>query len=253
VTPSPRARAPERAPSRSRPIPYRDLIGSVDFGQTRDSAFSYTCHACQRCCYGKAIRVGPYEVLRLSRRLGITTTEFLSRYTEAGGTVLVTKDDTSCVFLDEHGCSVHPDRPLACRIYPLARWVSPEGDESFGPLTPHPQTEGVYGTGGTVGAYLDAQGLGPYFAMGDRYGGLYDRLLEALERRDADEAERRAERRAEIDEGDAGSLASPFLDIDATVARYCAERRLAVPTDVDALVVLHIQAVDAWIATLSIA
>lgn len=164
--------------------------------------------------------------------------------------MLVSKEDTSCVFLGEGGCSVHPDRPLVCRIYPLARWVSPDGEESFGPLKPHPQTEGVYGTGGTVGAYLEAQGLAPYFAMGDRYGELYDRLLEALEAHDAAEAERRAERRAEIDEGDAGSLASPFLDIHATVGRYCAERGIAVPTDIDALVELHIQAVDAWIAAL---
>src|SRR6185436_15777906 len=154
--------------------------------KTRDSAFSYACHACTRCCYGKAIRVGPYEVLRLSRRLGVSTTEFLAQHTEAGGTVLVTNDDTSCVFLDERGCSVHPDRPLVCRIYPLARWVSPEGEESFGNLEPHPQTAGVYGTGGTVADYLHAQGLAPFFAMSDRYGALYDRMLEVLQERDAD-------------------------------------------------------------------
>jgi hypothetical protein len=34
---------------------------------------------------------------------------------------------------------VHPDRPLACRVYPLARSVSPDGEESFGHLTPHPR------------------------------------------------------------------------------------------------------------------
>ena len=167
--------------------------------------------------------------------------------------MLVTKEDTSCVFLDEHGCSVHPDRPLACRLYPLARWVSPDGDESFGNLAPHPETEGVYGTAGTVGAYLDAQGLAPYFAMSERYGVVYDRLLEALERRDAGEAARRAERRDEIDEGDAGSLASPLLDVDATVARYCAERGLEVPGDVDTLITLHIRAVEAWITSLDTA
>ena len=177
----------------------------------------------------------------------------LSRYTEAGGTVLVSKEDTSCVFLDEHGCSVHPDRPLACRIYPLARWTSPEGEESFGHLRPQPQTEGVYGAAGTVGQYLDAQGLAPYFAMAHRYGELYDRLLAALQQRDADEAERRAERRAEFDEWNAGTLSTPFLDVDATVGQYCAERGIAVPRDVEALIELHIRAVDAWITRLTIA
>jgi Fe-S-cluster containining protein len=196
--------------------------------------------------------VGPYEGLRLSRRLGITTTEFLSRHTEAGGTVLQTRaDDRGCVFLGPRGCTVHPDRPLACRIYPLARWISPEGDESFGHLEPHPQTAGVYGTQGTVDDYLTSQGLAPYFAMADRYGELYDRMVAVLERFDpAEDVDRRTERRAEIDELDAGSLATAWFDIDATVGAYCRERALAVPTDVDALVDLHLQAVGAWLDAL---
>ena len=66
-----------------------------------------------------------------------------------------------CVFLGPRGCTVHPDRPLACRIYPLARWVAPDGDESFGHLEPHPQTAGLYGTRGTVDDYLTSQGLPP--------------------------------------------------------------------------------------------
>ncbi len=72
--------------------------------------------------------------------------------------MLRTREDRSCVFLDERGCSVHPDRPLACRLYPLARWVDPDGNESFGHLEPHPQTAGVYGDKGTVADYLAAQG-----------------------------------------------------------------------------------------------
>jgi uncharacterized protein len=196
--------------------------------------------------------VGPYESLRLSRRLGISTTEFLSRFTEAGGTVLQTReDDRGCVFLGPQGCTVHPDRPLACRLYPLARWVAPDGAESFGHLEPHPQTAGIYGTRGTVDDFLTAQGVPPYFAMGDRYGDLYDRMVAVMERFDpAEDVERRAERRAEIDELDAGTMATTWFDIDATVATYCSERGLTVPSDVDALVDLHIQAIDAWLGAL---
>jgi hypothetical protein len=69
------------------------------------------------------------------------------------------------------------DRPLACRINPFARWISPESDESFGHLDPHPQTAGVYGTRGTVEDYRTSPGLAPYFAMADRYGELYDRMV----------------------------------------------------------------------------
>jgi uncharacterized protein len=196
--------------------------------------------------------VGPYEALRLSRRLGISTTEFLPRYTEAGGTVLQTRaDDRSCVFLGPHGCTVHPDRPLACRLYPLARWTSPDGDESFGHLEPHPQTAGIYGINGTVEAFLTAQGLAPYFEMADRYGVVYDRMVAVLERFDPNEdVDRRTERRAEIDEVDAGTLATAWFDVDATVGAYCRERSLAVPTEVDALVDLHLKAMDAWLDAL---
>jgi len=151
------------------------------------------------------------------------------------------------VFLDERGCSVHPDRPLACRIYPLARWVDPDGNESFGHLEPHPQTAGVYGDKGTVGDYLDAQGLAPYFAMGDRYGVVYDRMVDLLERLAPAESERRAERRAEVDEMDAGAVATSFFDVDATVADYCRARGLTVPTDVAGLIDFHIRAITVWL------
>jgi uncharacterized protein len=196
--------------------------------------------------------VGPYEALRLSRRLGISTTEFLVRHTEAGGTVLQTRaEDGSCVFLGLQGCTVHPDRPLACRLYPLARWVAPDGDESFGHLEPHPQTAGIYGTNGTVEAFLTAQGLGPYFAMADRYGAVYDRMVAVLERFDpSEDVDRRTERRAEIDELDAGTLATAWFDVDATVGAYCRERSLAVPSEVDALVALHLKAMDTWLDAL---
>jgi Fe-S-cluster containining protein len=210
------------------------------------------CNACNRCCHNKAIRVGPYEALRLSRRLGITTAEFFSRHTEAGGTVLQTRsDDHGCVFLGPRGCTVHPDRPLACRLYPLARWVSPDGDESFGNLDPHPQTAGVYGTSGTVDGFLTSQGLAPYFAMGDRYGELYDRMVAIMERSDpAEDVDRRAERRAEIDELDGGTLATAWFDVDATVGMFCREQGILLPTELDALVGLHLQAIGAWLDTL---
>jgi uncharacterized protein len=196
--------------------------------------------------------VGPYEALRLSRRLGISTTEFLSRHTEAGGTVLQTRvEDRSCVFLGPRGCTVHPDRPLACRLYPLARWIAPDGDESFGHLEPHPQTAGIYGTNGTVESFLAAQGLSPYFEMADRYGVVYDRMVAVLERFDpSEDIDRRTERRAEIDELDAGTLATAWFDVDATVSAYCRERSLPVPTEVDALVDLHLKAMDTWLDAL---
>ncbi|PAY09533.1 hypothetical protein CK489_02700 [Bradyrhizobium sp. UFLA03-84] len=216
---------------------YGDLVARVDFDMTRASSFSYNCHACKRCCRNKAIRVNPYEVLRLARRLGLSTTEFIERKTEAGGTVLRSAEDGNCVFLNEQGCSVHPDRPLACRIYPLARWVSAEGEESFGHLAPHPQTEGVYGNAGTVQDYLDQQVVEPYFRNSDRYGVLYDKMLAILEKADPHELDRRQDRRKEIDELPSGSVASAFMDIDSMV-------RTSLQDDPDKIVERHIKEVE---------
>jgi hypothetical protein len=86
--------------------------------------------------------------------------------------------------------------------------------------------------------------------MADRYGALYDRMVAVMERLDAGEdIDRRSERRAEIDELDPGTLATSWFDLDATVAAYCRDRGLPIPTEVDALVDLHVKAIGAWLDT----
>jgi len=235
-------------------MPYKDTLAEVDFSLQRDSAFSYQCNACSRCCHNKAIRVGSYEILRLARRLGMTTTEFIERHTEAGGTVLRMQDENNraCIFLDQHGCSVHTDRPLACRLYPLARWIDADGHESFGHMTPHPKTEGIYGTSATLADYLDKQGVAPFFEMGDRYGAIYQRMLDVLESLDSDELEKRPDRRKDVEETASGIAASPWIDIDKTVTGFCKANRRPIPDDIDGVVAVHIEAIDAWIASLRI-
>jgi Fe-S-cluster containining protein len=231
---------------------YKDTLADVDFALPRDGAFSYQCNACSRCCHNKAIRVGPYEILRLARRLGMTTTEFIEQHTEAGGTVLrmQAENNRACIFLNQQGCSVHPDRPLACRLYPLARWVDPDGNESFGHLTPHPKTEGTYGTGATVADYLDKQGVAPFFDMGDRYGAVYQRMVDVLESLDPDELDRRPERRKGVEETASGMAASPWIDIDKTVADYCEANLRTIPDDIESTVAMHIEAIELWVGSL---
>lgn len=235
-------------------MPYKDTLADVDYALPRDGAFSYRCNACSRCCHNKAIRVGAYEILRLARRLGITTTQFIEQHTEAGGTVLRMRDenDRACIFLNQQGCSVHPDRPLACRLYPLARWVDPDGNESFGHLTPHPKTEGIYGTAATVADYLDNQGVAPFFEMGNRYGALYQRMVDVLESLDPDELERRPERRKDVEETVSGTAASPWIDTDRAVAEFCESNRQTVPDDIENTVAMHIEAIESWVASLKV-
>ena len=233
-------------------MPYTDTFDQIDFNMTRDSAFSYQCNACSRCCHHKGIRVSPYEILRLARHLGISTTEFIAQHTEAGGTMLRGSEDndSACIFLTPKGCGVHPDRPLVCRIYPLGRWVDTDGRESFGHMAPHPQTAGIYGNDATVAGYLRHQGLAPYFEISDRYGEVYKRMLEALERHDPEELEKRASRRVDVDNTEPGIVASPWIDIDAAVADFCAARGRPIPADIEATVALHIEAIDAWVASM---
>jgi hypothetical protein len=202
------------------------------------------CHACSRCCYGKGIQVAPYEVLRLARNVGLSTTELLARHTEAGGIRLSVREDGACTFLTPQGCGVHADRPLVCRLYPLGRQVEADGRETFGDMPPHPQTEGVYGTDATVDDYLRAQGVAPYLEAGDRYGALYRRMEAALARRSE------AAGGLEPIEVRADEPLSSWLDVDATVAAYCAARGLPIPTGLDDTVTLHIRAVEAWLESL---
>jgi len=184
----------------------------------------------------------------------MATTQYIERHTEAGGTVLRMRDenDRACIFLDDKGCSVHPDRPLACRLYPLARSVDPDGNETFGHLAPHPNTKGVYGLGGTVGDYLDRQGAAPFFDMGDRYGAAYRRMVVRLECLDPDELLRRPARRNDVNETEPGLAASSWIDIDKTIAEFCNAHRRTIPDDVEGAVATHLEAIDLWVASFQI-
>ncbi|UCE66054.1 MAG: YkgJ family cysteine cluster protein [Candidatus Zixiibacteriota bacterium] len=87
---------------------------------------------CKNFSSNDRIIIEPYDVLRLSRRLSISTGKFLEQYAD------LTLDDhthfpvallkykgnrrrNKCHFLRSYGCSVYEDRPLRCRLYPLGR------------------------------------------------------------------------------------------------------------------------------------
>jgi Fe-S-cluster containining protein len=81
------------------------------------------------CCKNIDITLTPYDILRLKRRLGVTSGEFLREYTEpyemekegiAGVKFKPVEGGTACRFMREEGCSVYEDRPTACRYYPVA-------------------------------------------------------------------------------------------------------------------------------------
>jgi hypothetical protein len=73
----------------------------------------------------------PYDVLRMKKRLELSSGEFLKKYTS------IHIDDTSlhplavlemlddeegkCPFLSPEGCSIYEDRPANCRYYPVGK------------------------------------------------------------------------------------------------------------------------------------
>ena len=100
---------------------------------TGKSRFRFSCHqgldCFTKCCHGMEILLAPYDILRLKKKLAMTSGEFLSRHTtttvhqESGLPIVVLRmgDDESrtCPFLAESGCTVYEDRPSICRYYPI--------------------------------------------------------------------------------------------------------------------------------------
>jgi uncharacterized protein len=201
--------------STSAPLPVLSLAGSV---------FSYTCNACNRCCYDKRIHVNPHEIARLASALGLRTTEVIDRYTDDGGVALGTRDDGSCVFLGAGGCTVHADRPLVCRLYPLGRGITPAGAEVFMEVEPHPESAGVWGEAGTVAEYLAGQAVEEHTRFSDLYYELFLRLKEAIQERDG----------AGTEHGDGFELdPATIQDIDLAIAGVRVPVAIA-PADVTA-------------------
>lgn len=191
-------------------------------------AFGYVCRRCNRCCYDKKIQVNPYELSRVANSLGISAAEVKERFTAEGrGEHLGQNEDGSCVFLSVDGCTVHPDRPLVCRLYPLKRIVSEGGQVRFELLDGHPQSAGTVTSKGSVAAYFEAQGAEPFIAAADAYFAWFCAALKstAADRRDL-----------ACEEGSVD-----LLDLDRTVEIYCTERGVPLPETADAKLSMHLQ------------
>jgi uncharacterized protein len=91
------------------------------------------------CCSNIDIILTPYDIIRLKKRLGISSTEFLQKYTFpfefgrgdiAGVKLKPVENGMACQFMRPEGCNVYEDRPTACRYYPIALLSMRRADES---------------------------------------------------------------------------------------------------------------------------
>jgi len=101
-----------------------------------DTKFRFECHkgvkCFTRCCSNIDIMLTPYDVVRMKKRLGMSSEEFIIKYT------VMKKDEKSshpyaylkmsgdeerrCPFLVvPDGCTIYEDRPVSCRYYPIGQ------------------------------------------------------------------------------------------------------------------------------------
>lgn len=152
-----------------------------------DGRFAFDCRpgvACfNACCRDLSQVLTPYDVLRLTRGLGLRSGEFLRRYTicrtgPGSGLPVVSlvpgdAGQLTCPFLSAEGCRVYPDRPSSCRTYPLVRLVRRTRatgllSEEF-MLLREPHCRGFEsGRLRTPAEWVADQGLAPYHAENDR-------------------------------------------------------------------------------------
>ena len=219
-------------------------------GLGRHSAFAYSCSRCLACCRFKTIQINPYEIARLAGNRGVSTTEFIDRFTTNGGTVLYVKQDGTCIFLDAGGCSVHADRPLVCRLYPIVRHVDFLGVEKFSLMESEKGCQGIFHENGTIEQYLEEQGAFPFMKAADRYLDLLWHLLEKLKEQESEPAEydtilntvRAVSERGERDHD------LSWIDMDRALEDYCRQSGLSVPESLEEKMKMHIKAVRAWAA-----
>jgi Fe-S-cluster containining protein len=145
-----------------------------------------------QCCADVNIVLTPYDVLRMKNSLGITSGEFLEKYTTIikpenslfPVVVLKMTDDEMkrCYFVEEEGCTIYEDRPWACRMFPLDKGVS-EGDEPTFSLIKKPECLGFEEKKSwRVEDWIVDQGVSFY----EKYEGLYQDITDHERVKDLD-------------------------------------------------------------------
>ena len=108
---------------------------------TLDSKIQFRCHpgvSCFTACCGNIdIILTPFDILRLRKYLNLPASEFLLRFTipmfiektDMPGVKIHLDENGRCPFVTEAGCTIYPERPSACRYYPVGMANFHEGGE----------------------------------------------------------------------------------------------------------------------------
>ncbi|QXP69885.1 YkgJ family cysteine cluster protein [Polaribacter sp. R2A056_3_33] len=145
-----------------------------------ESILPLTCSRAGTCCFGKAVMLNPWELFSFSKEKKVSPRDFRDLYTDFGGIRLTfngkqdKKGQNACSqYVENHGCSVHQGRPLACRLYPLGRQIQFEKADyifegaQFPCLTDCAEVLNLPKL--SVGDYLKGQGAAPFEKAQDAY------------------------------------------------------------------------------------
>jgi len=152
-----------------------------------DDKFKFRCHdklpCFTHCCADVNIALTPYDALRLRKRLGMRSEEFIDKYLllpkMAPGqklpmVYLRMGEDKRCQFVSEKGCSVYEDRPWACRMYPVGHATgrtesNPDGEDFYFILHDR-KCDGLSEDNEmTIREWMENQGTGDYDAANDEF------------------------------------------------------------------------------------
>jgi len=133
-----------------------------------------------QCCQDVNILLTPYDIIQMKNRLGISSTEFLEKYTKrllAPNTSLPAvqfkmdeENKKRCYFVAEKGCGIYEQRPWSCRMYPLDYSVEAE---TFAPMVDSNRCLGLKdNTVWKLRDWLQDQGLEPYNEWNQRFAEL---------------------------------------------------------------------------------
>jgi len=109
--------------------------------------FTFKCHkgikCFTKCCSKINILLTPYDIIRMKKRVGMSSEKFLDTYTymdvdEKTSYPFVRikmneDEERACPFVTPEGCSIYTDRPANCRYYPIGQTSLRKGGEN-GPV-----------------------------------------------------------------------------------------------------------------------
>ncbi|MDQ1334961.1 MAG: YkgJ family cysteine cluster protein [Thermodesulfobacteriota bacterium] len=161
------------------------------FRPLMDNRFHFACHreipCFTQCCARLRLILAPYDILRMKRRLGLSSDQFLTEHTETvidphhrfPMVQLKMNRETkgACPFVSSEGCTIYEDRPEACRLYPIGRASAMadgarEAQEKFFMVAESHCLGFREKKAWTLEEWLDHEGVKKYAAMNDPWRGI---------------------------------------------------------------------------------